>query len=98
VHQNYRSNDMPFSKITRRFIDDFEHYLRTDGNNAQNYANKMLQIFKKVYRIAVDNRWTAHNAFAGRRLSYKKVARPYLSSVEINTLMNSQFTSQDSQQ
>jgi site-specific recombinase XerD len=93
VSQNYRSNDIPFSKITRRFIDDFEHYLRTEGNNAQNSANKMLQIFKKVYRIAIDNRWTAHNAFAGRRLSYKKVARPYLSSIEINTLMNIQLPS-----
>jgi len=92
VRQRYRSNDMPFSRINRQFIDDFDHYLKTEGGNGHNSANKILQIFKKVYRIAVDNRWTAHNAFAGRRLSYKKVARPYLSSIELNTVMNYEFT------
>ncbi len=93
VRQRYRSNDMAFSRINRQFIDDFEHYLKADAGNGHNSANKMLQIFKKVYRIAVDNRWTAHNAFAGRRLTYKKVARPYLSAVELDTLMNFEFTS-----
>ena len=91
VRKFYRSNDMPFSRINRQFIDDFERYLQTEGGNAHNSANKMLQIFKKVYRIAVDNRWTAHNAFAGRRLTYKKVARPYLSSAELKAVMDYEF-------
>jgi len=92
VHQQYRSKDMPFSRINRQFIDDFDCYLKSDAGNGHNSANKMLQIFKKVYRIAVDNRWTAHNAFAGRRLTYKKVTRPYLSSNELNTLMSHEFS------
>ena len=93
VRQKYRSNDMAFSRINRQFIDDFDHYIKTDGGNGHNSANKILQIFKKVYRIAVDNRWTAHNAFAGRRLTYKKVARPYLSSMELKTLRDYEFNS-----
>jgi len=30
-----------------------KHYLRADDNNAQNFANKMLQIFKKVYHFYI---------------------------------------------
>ncbi len=92
VRNKYKANDMAFTRINRQFIDDFEHYLKTDAKNGHNSANKMLQIFKKVYRIAVDNRWTAHNAFAGRRLSYKKVTRPYLNSMEITALQSHEFT------
>ena len=92
VRKQFRSGDISFSRINRQFIDDFEHYIKTDGGNGHNSANKILQIFKKVYKIAVDNRWTAHNAFAGRRLSYKKVVRPYLSSIELDVLKNYEFT------
>lgn len=91
VNQKYRSNDITFSRINRQFIDDFDLYVKTDGGNGHNSANKILQIFKKVYRIAIDNRWTAHNAFAGRRLIYKKVSRPYLSSIELKTLQDYEF-------
>lgn len=86
VQIKYRSNDMPFNRISRQFIDDFEHYLKTDAGNGHNSANKLLQIFKKVYRIAVDNRWTANNAFAGKRLVYKKVSRSYLTTEELTIL------------
>ncbi len=92
VRLHHRSNEMPFSRINRQFIDDFESYLKSEGGNTHNSANKMLQLFKKVYRIAVDNRWIAHNAFAGRRLTYKKVAKPYLSSEEIKTIMDFEFS------
>lgn len=93
VYSKYRSSDVTFSRINRQFIDDFELYLKTDGGNGHNSANKMLQIFKKVYRIAVDNRWTANNAFAGRRLTYKKVAKPYLTAEEIDALRSHEFAS-----
>ncbi len=86
VKQRYQVNDIPFTRINRLFIDDFEHHLRTDAANGHNSANKMLQIFKKVYRIAVDNRWTAHNAFAGKRLSYKDPDIEFLTASEIQQL------------
>lgn len=52
---------------------------------------KMMQIFKKIYRIAVDNRWTAVNAFAGKRISFNEVEMPYLTSDEINSIMQHVF-------
>lgn len=52
-----------------------------------------MQIFKKIYRIAVDNRWTALNAFAGKRISFKDVEMPYLTNEEIDILINHEFKS-----
>ena len=86
VKQRYRVNDIPFTRINRSFIDDFEHHLRTEAANGHNSANKLLQIFKKVYRIAFDNRWTTHNAFAGKRLSYKDPDIEFLTENEIQLL------------
>jgi site-specific recombinase XerD len=93
IQQKYRVNDITFTRINRHFIDDFEYYLKAEVGNSHNSANKMLQIFKKIYSIAVNNRWTAHNAFAGKRLCYKKVAKPYLNSIELKDLSNHEFGS-----
>jgi len=93
VKEKYRMNDIPFSRINRSFIDDFEVYLKTTGGNNHNASNKNLQIFKKIYRIAVDNRWTAHNAFAGKRMFYQKVDRPFLNASELDILRTTVFKS-----
>jgi site-specific recombinase XerD len=88
VKSSFNSNDISFSRINRNFIDDFEMYLKSDGKNGHNATMKMLQIFKKIYRIAVDNRWTNHNAFAGKKLSYKDVDIEVLNFEEIQILKN----------
>ena len=80
------SNDISFNRINRSFVDEFELYLKTDCGNGHNAAMKLLQIFKKVYRIAVDNRWTSNNAFSGKRLSYKDVDIEILTETEIQAL------------
>ena len=87
----YRVTDVGFSRINRSFIDGFEIYLKTDAGNSHNSAMKMMQIFKKIYRIAVDNRWTAVNAFAGKKISFNDVEMPYLSSDEIKLISQHVF-------
>ncbi len=86
VKSTFNCSDLSFSRINKSFIDDFELYLKSECNNGHNAAMKMLQIFKKIYRIAVDNRWTNHNAFAGKKLSYKEVDIEVLNFEEIQLL------------
>jgi site-specific recombinase XerD len=88
VKSSFNSNDISFSRINRNFIDDFEMHLKSECKNGHNASMKMLQIFKKIYRIAVDNRWTNHNAFAGKKLSYKDVDIEVLNFEEIQILKN----------
>ncbi len=71
VKSHLNVSDIAFNRINRNFIDEFEIYLKAECANNHNSAMKLLQIFKKGYRIAVDNRWTSHNAFSGKRLSIR---------------------------
>ena len=86
VKQQLNVSDIAFNRINRNFIDEFEQFLKTECNNSHNSAMKMLQIFKKIYRIAVDNRWTSNNAFTGKRLTYKDVDIQVLTNEEIDRL------------
>ncbi len=90
VKSHLNVNDVAFNRINRNFIDEFEDYLKSECNNSHNSAMKMLQIFKKIYRIAVDNRWTSQNAFAGKRLTYKDVEVQVLTIEEIELLKSFQ--------
>lgn len=86
VKQQLNVNDIAFNRINRNFIDDFEQFLKSECKNSHNSAMKLLQIFKKIYRIAVDNRWTSQNAFAGKRLTYKDVDIQVLTKQEIELM------------
>jgi site-specific recombinase XerD len=86
VLQEFKVNDISFNRINRSFIKDFEMYLKNNCANGHNSAMKLLQILKKVYRIAVDNRWTSGNAFNGKHLSYKDVDIEVLTDTEIEAL------------
>jgi site-specific recombinase XerD len=91
IQTKFRCSDIPFSRINREFIDGLVLYLKTEGSNGHNSAMKILQIFKKVYKIAVDNRWVTHNAFNGYRISLKEVERGYLIQEEIDKLLVKHF-------
>ena len=86
VKAHLNISDISFNRINRSFIDEFEMYLKTECGNGHNSTMKLLQIFKKVYRRAVDNRWTSHNVFAGKRLTYKDVDIEVLTDAEITAL------------
>lgn len=86
VKEHLNVSDIAFNRINRNFIDDFEQYLKSECKNNHNSTMKLLQIFKKIYRIAVDNRWTSQNAFAGKRLTYKDVDIQVLSKQEIDKI------------
>lgn len=44
---------------------------------------KILQIFKKVYQVAVNNRWVPYNAFAGMRFTHEDTEPESLTSDEL---------------
>ncbi len=79
-------SDTSFNRVNRAFIDDFELYLKNECGNGHNSTMKLMQIFKRVYSIAVNNRWTSNNAFAGKRLTYKDVDIEVLNDKEIQDL------------
>ena len=88
VKKHCHAADIPFSRINPTFIEEFELFLKTSCGNNHNSATKLMQIFKKVYRHAVDNRWTSRNAFSGKKLSFEDVDIVPLTATEIETMLN----------
>ncbi len=84
VQKQYKIKDLAFSRINPDFIKKFMVYMKTEGGNGHNSTMKLLQIFKKVYQVAVNNRWVAYNAFAGMRFSYHDTDPVSLTTEELN--------------
>ncbi len=47
---------------------------------------KHLAIFKKVYKIALDNQWIRYNAFSGYKIRIKTVSRTFQTQEEIDQI------------
>lgn len=86
VKAHLKVNDVSFNRINAAFLEDFMWYLQKECGNNHNSTMKMMQIFKKVYRIAIDNRWASHNAFSGKRFTFKEPEVERLSQEEIQEL------------
>lgn len=79
-------NDVSFNRINEQLIDNFEFYLKTKGGNGHNSSMKLLQIFRKIYKIGLNNRWTSRNAFADKKITFKDTEIEVLNENEINLL------------
>ncbi len=49
----YNKDDLPMRAINPSFIQNFEHYLKTERKCAHNSTSKYLRNFKKITRIAI---------------------------------------------
>ena len=81
-------NDVSFNRINEQLIDNFEFYLKTKGGNGHNSSMKLLQIFRKIYKIGLNNRWTSRNAFADKKITFKDTEIEVLNEPEIDLLKN----------
>ena len=86
ISQELKVSDISFNRINENFIEEFEHYLKTEGKNSHNSAMKMMLIFRRIYRIGLNNRWTSRNAFADKKLTYKDADIEVLTEKEIQQL------------
>jgi hypothetical protein len=86
ISQELKVSDISFNRINENFIEEFEHYLKTEGKNNHNSAMKMMLIFRRIYRIGLNNRWTSRNAFADKKLTYKDADIEVLTEKEIQLL------------
>ncbi len=79
-------NDVSFNRINEQLIDNFEFYLKTKCGNGHNSSMKLLQIFRKIYKIGLNNRWTSRNAFADKKITFKDTDIEVLNQQEIELL------------
>lgn len=80
-------SDIEITKINHAFISDYEFYLRSVRNCANNTAVKYIKNFSKIIKICLANDWLDKNPFANYKSKVKEVERVYLTEDEIQTII-----------
>ncbi|WP_026713710.1 site-specific integrase [Flavobacterium daejeonense] len=87
----YNVSDIDITKIDHAFITDYEFWLRSVRNCANNTAVKYLKNFNKIIKICLANDWLDKNPFANYKSKVKKVERVYLTEAEIQSIIEKDF-------
>jgi site-specific recombinase XerD len=88
----YRKSDIDIKSIDHEFISAFDFYLRTEKANTNNTAIKHLKNLGKIVRICMSNKWISTDPFFGYKLKSKDVHRNYLTAVELQKIVEREFT------
>lgn len=87
----YKISDIEINKIDYAFVTDYEFFLRSVRNCANNTAVKYIKNFNKIIKLCLANDWLDKNPFANYKSKVKEVERVYLSEDEIQSIINKDF-------
>ena len=87
----YKASDIEINKIDHAFVTDYEFWLRSVRNCANNTAVKYIKNFSKIIKLCLANDWLDKNPFANYKSKVKEVERIYLSEEEIQNIINKDF-------
>lgn len=87
----YNVIDIDITKIDHAFIADYEFYLRSVRNCANNTTVKYLRNFNKIIKYCLANDWIDKNPFSNFKSRMKEVERVYLSEAELQSIIEKDF-------
>lgn len=87
----YNVSDIDIIKIDHAFVTDYEFWLRSVRNCANNTAVKYLKNFNKIIKLCLANDWLDKNPFANYKSKVKEVERVYLTEEEIQSIIEKDF-------
>jgi site-specific recombinase XerD len=87
----YKVSDIDINKIDHAFVSDYEFWLRSVRNCANNTVVKCIKNFNKIIKICLANHWLDKNPFANYKSKVKEVERVYLSEEEIQNIIEKDF-------
>lgn len=91
IQWKYNVSDIDITKIDHAFITDYEFWLRSVRNCANNTAVKYLKNFNKIIKLCLANDWLDKNPFANYKSKVKEVERVYLTEDEIQSIIEKDF-------
>ena len=86
-----KAEDILIKLVDRNMVTKFEHFLKVEKGCNYNTTVKYLQNFKKITKRAQHNGWLIQDPFATLKLTLKEVDRPYLTEVELLSIMEKTF-------
>jgi site-specific recombinase XerD len=87
----YNVSDIEITKIDHAFVTDYEFWLRSVRNCANNTAVKYIKNFNKIIKLCLANDWLDKNPFANYKSKVKEVERVYLTECEIQSIIEKDF-------
>lgn len=92
MKEKYRFSDIPLKDINHEFVKEFEHFIKTEKDCAQNATVKYLKNLKKIIRNALVNKWMDDDPFVEIRFHQTASNREFLTEEELNKLIEKDFT------
>jgi site-specific recombinase XerD len=91
LHQ-YKVSDIPITKISFAFLNDYEYYLRSVRKCANNSAIKYIKNLGKIVRICLGSGWLTVDPYLNYKPKTQKVHRIVLTTDELKTLSEKTFS------
>ncbi len=92
VKWKYKTSDISLSNLRYEFITDFEFYLKTEKNIANNTVAKHIQNTNRVINDCVDKGWCKSNPFVNFSIKTTLKDRTFLSEEELERMINKEIT------
>ncbi|WP_278625705.1 site-specific integrase [Parabacteroides gordonii] len=92
MKEKYRFSDIPLKNINQEFVKEFEHFIKTEKDCAQNATVKYLKNLKKIIRNALVNKWMDDDPFVEIRFHQTASNREFLTEEELNKLIEKDLT------
>lgn len=91
IRWKYNVSDIDIRSINHAFITNYEFYLRSERNCANNSAVKYIKNFGKIIRICLANGWLDKNPFLNYKSKIKEVERVFLTEVELQMVIDKEL-------
>ncbi|MDN5284574.1 MAG: recombinase [Mucilaginibacter sp.] len=90
----YKVSDIDIKKIDHDFIANYEFYLRSERNCANNSAFKYIKNFKKIVGICLSSGWLDKDPFINYKIRIKQVDRVFLNGDDLQAMADKVFSTE----
>lgn len=91
LQEKYNRNDIPLSLLDRKFILQFDSFLRTKYGLTHNTVMKHLKQVKRVIHMAMSFGYMDKDPFDGHKTTYKETNRGFLTMDDLDRLVSHEF-------
>lgn len=91
LQHKYNQNDILLKDITPNFIKEYEHYLRTVRNCANNTTVKYIRNMGKILRLGEQKDIIKKNPMNSLKYSIQEIDKIFLTDIELDLLIKKEF-------
>lgn len=92
IKHQYKKNDYQFKDMDLKFVQEYEYYLKAEKSLALATINKTIQRFRRMVRIAISEGIIDKDPFILYKVKYAKKNVIYLTTEELASLENHNFS------